>query len=259
MKKVQKAIRCWAIVVFVLVCLGTGSAWATTIIAHQGLNNPHTEGWSGGNGKGGTEVTASGSHDYWEMKSNTNTSYHRYEYSLNTLDFLSYNWSLETSIRVTDSPRLSMGFFVSDGFNLWGLQLSNNQANLVKDYYSKTSVDFSDYNTFRIQFSKNGVGIEDDTADFFINDVLVFDDLGRNEVFRYSGNIVISMNTGGDHTQGTARYEYLHFDLEPSTNTIPEPTTMLLFGMGLLGLAGMNRKRLNIGTNTDDTGQKTNI
>lgn len=240
------------------LCLIGLSIEAAPLIVHQGLNDPASEGWTlqssgttAGSLVGGAETTASGSHDYWQIQDLSFTGVQYYDYQL-TSETLALDWRLEASLRIIDSPVVpngtdlgGTGIFVADGMNYWSFYLSNTTVGPISDT-GKTGLHSlllsspldtqSDYHDYVIEFSHNGAGSVDDTADFFIDGVLVFDDVGRSGLWTTADNLV---SFGPVSTTGTsdAHYELVSF------TPVPIPATAWLFGSGLLGLIGVARTK----------------
>ncbi len=251
MKKTYlKKICTWAIVTLAFFTIASKSALAIPVIMHQGSNDPSTEGWTLDNAGslgtlvGGTEITTSGSHDYWRIEDADTSGVHRYIYSPSASD-LSGDWYFEASVRVTNGPtvpgRVNLppnAVFVSDGLNVWSFYLGDSIAglennNVPSELTLSTSIDFSDYHTFGIQFSQNGVGVADDKADFFIDGSLVFNDVGRSGLSTSSSSLIY-FGPVGTASVGDARYESILFD--DGAAPVPVPSAILLFGSGLLCL-----------------------
>ena len=95
------------------------------------------------------------------------------------------------------------------------------------------TIDFSDYHTFGIQFLQNGVDAADDTADFFIDGNLIFNDVGRSGLFTITSSLIY-FGPVGSVSVGDARYESVVFD--NGVPPVPLPSTIWLFGSGLIYL-----------------------
>ncbi|MBI1926274.1 PEP-CTERM sorting domain-containing protein [Candidatus Poribacteria bacterium] len=237
---------------------------AVPVVVHQGSHDPATEGWtlnmSGvivGNLAGGTETTASGSHDFWHIQDLSTTGVSSYTHALNNAD-LSGNWRFEAGLRIIDSPVCpgcldvgGTGVIVADGMNYWSFYVSNSGAGPISDsgktglhsLLLSTSLDTrSDYHHYAIDFSQNGPGSSDDTADFFVDGVLVFNDVGRTGLWTSSAMFV---HFGPVSTGGTsdANFELVRFDNGAPQQAIPEPSTLTLLVVGLAGLVVAQRRR----------------
>jgi hypothetical protein len=242
--------RLSSIVVAGILALGASTAQATGIIAHVGSNNPTDEGWTFNNSGtvvgsvgGGTETTASGSHDYWQIQDLSSSGGRSYTMPLGVAD-LAGDWRLEASLRVVESPANpgttivgGTSIIVADGANYWSFYLSNSEVGPVNDTRTSLvrtwSMDTqSDYHDYVIQFSHNGAGSADDTADFFVDGVLVFDDVGRSGLWNTSSSLVYF---GPNSTLGTsdAKFEYVCFN-GCSAPPVPAPSSLWLLGSGFL-------------------------
>lgn len=241
-----------------VLCLIGRLIEAAPLIVHQGLNDPVSEGWTlqstgipSGSLVGGTETIASVSHDYWQIQDLSFTGEQHYDFEL-TRDTLAVDWRLEASLRIIDSPIVTnstdvggTGVFVADGLNYWSFYLSNSTVGLISDtgkaglhslLLSSTLDTRSDYHDYVIEFSHNGAGPTDDTADFFIDGALVFDDVGRSGLWTTTSNLVYFGPVGTD-AKSDAHFELVSF------TPVPIPAAAWLFSSGLLGLAGIARRK----------------
>ncbi len=212
-----------------LLCLCATGTSAEIVVDHTGATDPDTEGWEfrssgttiGGAGPG-TEVTASGSHDYWNIQ-DLGTAGVSYYLRPSCLTAVEANWVLEASLRIVDSPVLpalgvgATGVIVDDGYTNWSFYIANGIADAIDpniNYAFSVPVDTqTDYVTYRIEFSANGPGHEDDTADFLIDGAIVADDVGRAGLFASNQSIVWM---GPVSTIGTsdANYERVTIDYD---------------------------------------------
>ena len=234
-------------------------ALAVPIISHVGSNDPTTEGWtpdSIANGfvEGGTETTASGSHDYWRMVdfSTAHNSNPHYTADLSAAN-LSGDWTFEASVRVVGGPTVIQPYpapivSVYDNVSAWQLNMGDDFVCLVDNTGCAVTapISFDDYHIFLYQFSHNGAGTVDDLLDIFIDGTLVFNNIGRSIVADAPGSLINSLYFGMSSSAniGDANYELVLFDDGTAPPPpVPEPSTILLLGTGILGLIGYRRRR----------------
>jgi len=231
--------------------LGACSPWAARandIALHAGSLDPAQEAWEvsiTGNsaGAGGSEITPSGEHSFWDARDSATDGGIVYGVALGAAD-LSADWRLEAIVRVVDAPICpgcadfgDVGVIVRDGLNYWSFYLGNATAGPISDsgktglhslLLSKSLDTRADYHRYDIHFHQNGPGPEDDSADFFIDGVRVFGDVGRSGLWTSSEQAV---SFGAISTAGTgeAHWEWVRFD---DGRGVPEPCAMLQFGAG---------------------------
>ena len=67
-----------------------------------------------------------------------------------------------------------------------------------------------DYHTYCIQFHHSDIGQDDDMADYFVDGILIFDSVRRNEVQTVNlGDAIAHFGTGNSIPVGNAHYEYV--------------------------------------------------
>ena len=215
--------------VLALVALTSSFALANPTFVHEGATDPQSEGWDqtlancpGCTVGGGTETTPSGTYDYWRVQDSSAFGVRNYSRELCVVSFAG-DWTFEASIRVIDSPIFagtSIGTavaIVGDGMNYWSFYLDNGHAGPLG-----AGVPFSlaaafevdtrdDYHVYSIEFSQNGPGPQDDTADFFVDGVLFADDLGRGDMYS-SDDEFLFFGGAGTASIMDAHYQYVRFE-----------------------------------------------
>jgi hypothetical protein len=240
------------------LALGASPAHSVTIVEHIGLNDPATEGWtlvqSGtpiGTMSGGSETTGSGNHDYWQVQDLSNTGSSAYRRTLSAPE-LSGNWSLEASLRIVASPSTATGIIVADGLNYWSFYLNNGSvgardtAGLLHLPIAMDTTD--DYHNYRIQFSQNGAGTADDTADFFVDGNFIYT-VGRSTVFASGASPFVLFGPTSTPLISTANFESVNFN--DGFASVPAPPVIWLMGIGLLALC--RHFRCNPGKSMEST------
>ena len=113
---------------------------------------------------------------------------------------------------------------------------------------------------YGIRFNPPGEGYFDWTFSFYSNRVPVWGDFyvrcggkagGINHAYNYNkdgdnverGFLVSDTDPTNAPSEGTAANHYFYHVLRPDTEVIPEPVTLVLMGLGTLGLAGLRRRR----------------
>ena len=220
-----------------LAVLMPASASAATLVRHQGSTDPSTEGWyyitSGGNvtTSGGTEITASGEHHYWNTNDASLSGGASWYFDMTSAQFASA-WRFQISARVIDSPIVpgyldvpGTGLIMRDGINYWSFYLGNdfvgpmgNAGTLAARYYLNTR---NDYHSYVIAISHNGAGAADDTADFYVDGALAFAGMPRSVLYA-STDVVV--NFGPNSTNGTSNvnYELVRVDVSDAPGTCSE-------------------------------------
>lgn len=210
--------------VVAMMAIASG-AWASLLAEYSGMTDPLSQGWAlADSGAGdilgpGSEVTSSGPHDYWRIRDNTSAEPH---YIIQFDEELRESpWQLIGSVRVVEGDSLpytvdvpNIALIVSDGLDYWSWYIGDGFAGPVgvktkpQVLARKTTLDTtSDYREYRIDFSPNAPGSADDTANFYIDGVLVFENVSRAELFNTSATSVRfgAVATGG--TGGDVHYE----------------------------------------------------
>ena len=252
MEQETPAVRSVRICLFVSTFALTLPAGADMIIAHSGATDPLDEGWTQGISGPvtigpGSEVTQSGRHDFWRV-ADSNPGLARYVFNLAPEDVLA-DWHLRASVRVLNGgthPVPGNLVSVSDGLNAWGFYLGTGTAGWldatghVRAYPVDT---VSDFVQLEIALSQNGTGPDDDTADFFVNGNLAFDDVPRHELYDTTDQWVFfgTVHNGG---VGDAHYELVSFqiplagDTDDDLDVDDRDLSRLLTEFGLSGLTG---------------------
>lgn len=233
------------------------SAHAVILAEHIGNLNPVSEGWdlyNGGSGSvsGGTESTASGSYDYWQVSHPTTTSPSNYYRYLLTSSDLQSDWYMASTLRVVDSRQHAWSFAlpfgmlsVRDDYSTWGLLFGNDVVGIMDSTIhfsrSQTIDPRTDYHFYEIFFHENDAGYVDDTADFFMDGIPLFEGVTRSEVqdiSSYGGSLRgVYMGAGSSGAYTIMNYGNIGLHDAPPSTVVPEPATFFLLGAGLLGVA----------------------
>lgn len=240
------------LLLFPLLPVGAG---ATVIALHEGSGDPVTEGWelaiAGDSGaSGGSETTASGEHAFWHVRDSAEDGGIAYGFAIDAGD-LSGDWRLEAIVRVVDAPTCpgctdfgDVGVIVRDGLNYWSFYLGNSNAGPISDtgkagphslLLSHPLDTRADYHRYEIQFSQNGAGPEDDSADFSVDGALVFDDVGRTGLWT-ANEVLVGFGAVSTFGVGEARWQLVRFD----DGRVPEASTAVLLA-GALGMLALSR------------------
>lgn len=92
-----------------------------------------------------------------------------------------------------------------------------------------------------LDFSMNGnvfQSVTGITSNTLVTATFLAEDVGAN-----IGSNVITMDRVGGSSTGWIQFDYVSLDVAPSASPIPEPVTLLLAGIGLVGLRGYVRRR----------------
>lgn len=202
---------------------------ADPVVSHEGMADPVTQGWTHtlincpacALGPG-SETTDSGVHDYWQVQDSTTSGISNYFAEPCVIAYAG-DWTFEASIRIIDSPVFAgtnigtTAMFLSDGMNYWSFYIDNDKAGPLGQGTPLTlAVPFAldtrdDYHTYSIAFSQNGPGPEDDTADFFIDGQPIASDLGREDLYASTAQLIF-FGAAGTASVMDAHFEYVRFD-----------------------------------------------
>jgi hypothetical protein len=240
------------------LALSASPAHSATIVEHIGANDPATEGWTlvqSGNAvgtmSGGSEITGSGNHDYWQVQDLSNDGSNTYQRTLSAPE-LSGNWTLEASLRIIDSPSVGTAIIVADGLNYWSFYLNNGSTgarDINGDLYQPIAMDTTDdYHNYRIQFSQNGAGTADDTASFFVDGIFQYT-ADRSVLFASVASPFVLFGPTGTAVTSDARFELVNFN--DGFALVPAPPSIWLMGIGLLALC--RHFRFNPGKSMEPT------
>jgi len=255
--KFRKLVTVSTVLIF---SISVNYANAASVINYDGTVDPLTlNNWIRSSGAtdsigAGTEQINGINYDYWQVDDHSSSAagLYAYDFAPNTIDF-SNDWYVEASVRVIDTQNApntnvpSQAVIVADGLNYWSFYTGNDFLGPVA---SNTSLAMSqplpsdywnDYHTFGIQFSQNSVGTSDDTADFYIDGVLIWDDVSRSILHSSTSSYVGFGGTSTPAATSIANYNYITFD-DGAPSVVPVPAAVWLFGSGLIGLAGFARR-----------------
>ena len=130
---------------------------------------------------------------------------------------------------------------VYDGLNEWAFVIRPDRIYIANEEWSfMTPVNFSDYHTLRIEFSQNGEGTENDTADFYIDSMIMADGLSRSGQ-RQSNGMRTFFGSAGSSLTGSANYEYVSFDNGSPTHPVPIPGSFSIMVIGAIAVWGIRK------------------
>jgi uncharacterized protein YegL len=220
------------------------AAPSPTTMVHDGASDPTTEGWSHSAGtnpgsvESGSETTTTGKHAFWRIEDRILDGWQAYRWPLPP-DAATKAWRFSAVLRIVDSPVITFhdgvggtGVVVADGQHYWSFYFTNTQvgpvgkwAGSMAAYHLARTFELdtrSDYHEYGILFDPVGPGAADDSADFFIDGRLVFDDVTRQDLFETPSEL---LHFGSTSRPGTsdARYQWICFegDLSPEEARIP--------------------------------------
>lgn len=257
---VGQIAACFLVVSALLAINGTANA----SVIHTGSADPTTEGWtlySSGATTGGQETIGGSQYNYWQVNDNSdvNAPFYHAPGTAAILDN-AQGWTLTGVLRVSGPVSTSawpVSISVDDGHGkMWNLTFYNGTDESGTGVYRgqdgnttllKAMDVSSAYHTYQLLFKPNGTGLDDDTADVFIDGTLITNiTRAQADAGLLSGEVNFGSITSGG--TGSANYAYVALEagnhIIDAPTVVPEPSTAILLGGCLLGLlVGVCRKR----------------
>ena len=221
---------------------------SATIFEYTGSGDPTGQGWSAFGGSG-TSSGPVGPENAWNVNDSSlavgsTLFYSQTPTAGNQADGASNGWSLSTRLKmVTGNPSGLNTIFVDyiDGATQWLMFFSTSldgdtivSAQTASGPFDSFEVNGSagQYNDYSMVFDPLS-----GTADLFVD--------GVEQISNYGGISQafsrVAWGAGADNGTGEANFESVTFDV--ASAVVPEPGTLLIFGLGLIGL-GLTRHRV---------------